>query len=147
VHDRLMELGARLTLKTVDAIIDGTVKPIPQSALSIDKPTPAPKIFKDTCHIDWNKPAQAVHNLVRGLSPYPAAWTDMGNNESLKIFATRITGQKAEAPGTVHADGSTLTVDCSDYRIEILSLQPQGKKRMDAASWLRGVRGLPEKFS
>lgn len=147
VHDRLMELGARLTLKTVDAIIDGTVKPIPQSALSVEEPTPAPKIFKDTCHIDWNKPALAVHNLVRGLSPYPAAWTDMGNNESLKIFATRITGQKAETPGTVHADGSTLTVDCSDYRIEILSLQPQGKKRMDAASWLRGVRGLPEKFS
>lgn len=147
VHDRLMELGASMTLKTVDAIIDGTVTPMPQSALSNEEPTAAPKIFKETCRIDWNRPAREIHNLVRGLSPYPAAWTSIGDDETLKVFATLLTGQKAAVPGTVRTDGHTLTVDCADYRIEILSLQPQGKKRMDADAWLRGLREVPARFS
>lgn len=147
VHDRLMELGAAMTIKTVDAIIDGTVNPMPQSAISGEKPTAAPKIFKETtCRIDWNKPARDVHNLVRGLSPYPAAWTEISTNETLKIFETRITDIKASDPGAVTTDGKRLTVDCADKRIEILSLQPQGKKRMDADAWLRGLREMPDRF-
>lgn len=147
VHDRLMELGADMTIKTVDAIIDGTVNPMPQSAISGEEPTAAPKIFKETtCRIDWNKPARDVHNLVRGLSPYPAAWTEISTNETLKIFETRITDIKASDPGAVTTDGKRLTVDCADKRIEILSLQPQGKKRMDADAWLRGLREMPDRF-
>lgn len=148
VHDRLMELGAAMTIKTVDAIIDGTVNPMPQSSISGEEPTAAPKIFKETtCRIDWNKPARDVHNLVRGLSPYPAAWTEIAPEETLKIFETRITDVTASDPGSVTTDGKRLTVDCADKRIEILSLQPQGKKRMDADAWLRGLREIPGRFS
>ena len=76
VHDKLMTLGADMVIETVDAIIAGTVTTIPQDQLCKGAtPTPAPKIFKETCHIDWNNPAEKIHNLVRGLSPYPAAWS------------------------------------------------------------------------
>jgi len=78
VHDRLMSLGARLTVDTVNHIIAGDLTPIPQERLLAGaEPTPAPKIFKETCLIDWTKPALQVHNLVRGLSPYPCAWCDV----------------------------------------------------------------------
>ena len=93
VHDRLMHLGAQLTLDTVNAILDGTVAPIPQDKLAGGEPTPAPKIFRDTCHIDLSRTASEVHNLVRGLSPYPGAWIDIpladGSAVTAKIFETR----------------------------------------------------------
>ena len=94
VHDRLMVMGADMVLETVDAIIAGTVKPIPQDQMLTagQQPTPAPKIFKDTCRIDWGLPAEALYNHIRGLSPYPAAWTTLtdgeGNETILKIYAT-----------------------------------------------------------
>ena len=84
---------------------------------------------------------------MRGLSPYPAAWTEISTDETLKIFETRITDVTASDPGSVTTDGKRLTVDCADKRIEILSLQPQGKKRMDADAWLRGLREMPGRFS
>ena len=95
IHDRLMMLGADLTLETVRHIIDGNLKTIEQDKLTggVD-PTPAPKIFKETCLIDWNNNAEKVHNLVRGLSPYPAAWTTLttasGDELQLKIFKTSV---------------------------------------------------------
>lgn len=146
VHDRLMQLGARLTLKTVDDIVAGTVTPLPQDAIAGREVSAAPKIFKDTCRIDWSAKATDVHNLVRGLSPYPAAWTTLTDDEKdgatdVKIIRTAVNrrdGTNCE-PGRIVTDGRTLTVDCGDGSVEILELQPAGKKRMTAAEWLRGV--------
>ena len=153
IHDRLMVMGADMVLETVDAIIAGTVKPIPQDQMLTagQQPTPAPKIFKDTCRIDWNRPAEALYNHIRGLSPYPAAWTTLvnedGNETPLKIYATAepeafAAGEKP-APGTLRADRKTLRVACADGWLQVLSLQQSGKKRMDTDAFLRGYTLLP----
>lgn len=149
VHDRLMALGAELTLKTVENIVAGTVTRTPQEALlQGEEATPAPKIFKDTCRIDWTLPAHRIHNLVRGLSPYPAAWSEFVAAEgaaplSMKIFATKVSCEapSQSAPGTVEVSRHALKVVCGDgLLLDILSLQPTGKKRMSADEFLRGAR-------
>lgn len=146
VHDRLMILGADLTLDTIQHILNGDLKTVSQDdLLQGAEPTPAPKIFKDTCHIDWTSKAVSVHNLVRGLSPYPAAWTEFfdGDSEPLvaKIFETAtIEYSGCLTPGKVTIESGRMYVDCADARIEILSLQVAGKKRMPVADFLRGSR-------
>jgi methionyl-tRNA formyltransferase len=154
VHDKLMRLGATLTLDTVNHIILGDLKTTPQEDLLTDgeEPTPAPKIFKETCRIDWNKDAIDVHNLVRGLSPYPCAWTELYDASSTetaifnaKVLETRVveSAKTNDIAGTVYV-GKTLEVACGDgNRIEILKLQPSGKKAMATADFLRGAH-LPE---
>ena len=155
VHDKLMNLGATLTLDTVDHIIAGDLKTTPQTELlNREDATPAPKIFKETCHIDWGKTSTEIHNLVRGLSPYPAAWAEIHdslNPESpapaIKIFSTQpIQGHIVNdlQPGRLSIDGNRMTVVCGgNTSIEILELQPAGKRRMTASEFLRGAR-LPE---
>ena len=145
VHDRLMTLGASMVIDTVDAIIAGTVKPIPQDQMLTagEQPTPAPKIFTDTCHIDWTRPAEQLYNHIRGLSPYPAAWSEIvdaqGNKYHVKIFATGQPQAKGGVvPGKIAADGKHLTIDCGDGALEVLSLQLAGKKRMPAPDFMRG---------
>jgi methionyl-tRNA formyltransferase len=144
IHDKLMLLGADMVLETVDAIIAGTVKPIPQlEMLDGELPTPAPKIFTETCRIDWKRPAEELYNHIRGLSPYPAAWSEIvdgkGNVYHVKIFATSEPLEKGGAvPGTIDADGKHLLVQCGDGMLEILSLQLSGKRRMPAADFMRG---------
>lgn len=150
VHDRLMHLGAELTLDTISHIIAGDLKTIPQDQLieNDTAPTPAPKIFKETCRIDWSKPALAIHNLVRGLSPYPCAWTELHGGDdgqllsTLKIAATTPTGRATDAKaGTVVTDGNTLAVACGDGTLLAIDrLQPSGKKMMDTSEYLRGAR-------
>ena len=148
VHDRLMVMGADMVLETVDAIIAGTVKPIPQEQMLTagQQPTPAPKIFKDTCRVDWSRPAEDLYNHIRGLSPYPAAWTtmtdDTGNSTTLKLYETGEpeafnSGEKL-VPGTIKADRKTLRIACADGWLQVLSLQQSGKKRMDTDAFLRG---------
>ena len=144
VHDRLMALGASLTVKTVEAIEAGTLTTTPQKELTgHQEPTPAPKIFKETCRIDWNREASAVHNHVRGLSPYPAAWS-MLESAIIKIFATNLHPEGAPSnlgPSSyVVMNGTRLFVGCSDKAIEVLEVQPQGKRRMTTADYLRGAR-------
>ena len=145
VHDRLMLLGAGMVIDTVDAIIAGTVKPIPQEQMLTagEEPTPAPKIFSETCRIDWNRPAEQLYNHIRGLSPYPAAWSELvdsdGNAHHVKIFATSEPLAKNGAePGAITADGKHLIVACGDGALEVLSLQLAGKRRMPAADFMRG---------
>ncbi len=152
VHDKLMDLGARLTLSTVNHIIAGDLATIPQESLLTDgeQPTPAPKIFKETCRIDWNRPAIAIHNLIRGLSPYPCAWTefhDAANPESpvlynAKILESRVVNDKitGREPGNVIESDRCLVVACGEGCVEILRLQPAGKKPMTASEFLRGAR-------
>lgn len=152
VHDRLMMLGADLTIDTIESILNGTLKTIPQEQLIGEtEPTPAPKIFKETCRIDWNRPAREIHNLVRGLSPYPAAWsvlTDDGKEVgSVKIFETAVIDKEIDVkPGQIVIDGSRLIVGCGDGQIEVLSLQTQGKRRMPTADFLRGSHLIMPSF-
>lgn len=145
VHDRLMMLGADMVVETVTNIITGKVKPIPQEQLLTagETPTPAPKIFKNTCNIRWNRPAIEVYNLIRGLSPYPAAWTTInhdGKQRQVKIFETSLPVKidNTSSPGYVTTDGKRLFVKCQDASLEILSLQIEGKKRLSADAFLRG---------
>lgn len=149
IHDKLMNLGGRLVTETVDAILAGTVKPVPQEELlklSDEELRPAPKIFKETCRIDWSKGVKAVYDFVRGLSPYPAAWTELvnadGTSQVLKIFQTEKNFfSHEEKIGAVSTDGKTyLRVALADGYLNILSLQLAGKKRMPVADFLRGYK-------
>ena len=147
VHDRLMVLGGRVVVETVDAILAGTVKPIPQEQMQADGPLrPAPKIFKDTCRIDWNRPVKQVYDFIRGLSPYPAAWTELhqAGREPVvvKVFeAGKMPGAHNLPIGTVQTDGKTyLRVAAADGLVDLRSLQLPGKKRLRVDELLRGYR-------
>lgn len=151
VHDRLMEIGARLTLSTVRRIAAGNLSAIPQDDITDIEPCPAPKIFTADCRIDWNRRAREIHNHVRGLSPYPGAWTEMSAAGAepvhIKIFATRITDTPAQSsPGTIHVKGDSMLVDTADSQIEVVTLQATGKRRMSAADYLRGSRAESPRF-
>ena len=150
VHDRLMHLGARLVCRTLDMLEAGEIEAVDQSQFM---PTagdlrPAPKIFKDTCRIDFNRPAAAVYDFVRGLSPYPAAWTDVllpGRSEplTLKVFAVSVEPVEGllPPPGTVLIDGKRyLKIACADGFVKLLSVQAPGKRRMETDELLRGLR-------
>lgn len=142
LHDRMMSEGASLLLKTVDAIASGETHPKSQSTNEPMKD--APKIFKEDCEIDWNKSAETVHNHIRGLSPYPAAWTPANGVDyelrQFKILKSRIaTFPIAGSPGCILlTDELRLFVKCHPGNIEILELQAPGKKRMNTADFLRG---------
>lgn len=140
VHDRLMELSKAMVLKTVRLIeeCDREGKPlptVPQPELPDLKP--APKIFKEDCQIDFTKTAQEIHNFVRGLSPYPGAWTDdqcmlsVCKASPIKVFKVAIS--------PVPEQKGHIVVPCADSYIDILELQAPGKKRMDAKSYLNGL--------
>ena len=148
VHDRLMTLGAALTVDTVEQIIAGTLHTIPQEdLLKGEEPTPAPKIFKETCRIDWSLPARQVANLVRGLSPYPGAWSAMtsaGNSVGdVKIFSGEALEAHCCAPGEIMIADGVMTVGCGEGSYRIASLQIPGKKKIPAADFRRGNR-LPD---
>ena len=144
LHDRLKETGAALLVKTINALANETLKEQPQSVLESHTSQSlkhAPKIFTETCKIDWSKTADEVYNLIRGLSPYPCAFTYL-NNKVLKIFSGKkeIAAHKFET-GSVHTDGKTyLKFACSNGFIHVADLQPEGKKRMLANAFLRGYR-------
>lgn len=145
VYDKLMMLGGDLVLKTVDAILEGNVKTTPQEELvKVEELRPAPKIFKETCRIDWNAGVKKVYDFVRGLSPYPAAWTELHQGDSapvmLKIFETeKIFCNHEYKPGSIVTDNKTyLHVASTDGYVNVLSLQLAGKKRMPVADFLRG---------
>lgn len=136
LYERLMNKGAKLVLKTLDAIESGQVQPKPQD--ESEAKNHAPKIFKEDCEINWKKPAKVLHNFVRGLSPYPAAWTKL-NGKILKVFKTNpVTGEFGKE-GDFQSDGKTyLKFQTGDGLLEILELQLEGKKRMEIAEFLRG---------
>ena len=147
LHDRMKIIGADLLVKTIVQLSGNELKEIHQSDLqpTINHQQPtilhAPKIFTDTCKIDWHKPVDEIYNLIRGLSPYPAAFTFL-NDKMLKIFIAKkeITTNDNE-PGTYITDGRTfLKFACSKGFIDIKELQPEGKKRMKTEDFLRGYR-------
>ena len=142
VHDRLMELGTSVVLKTVDRIIDcesqGIALPTtPQPELA--ELRPAPKIFKEDCEIRFaEKTAEEIHNFVRGLSPYPAAWANLTINgqafENVKIYKVEISKYR-----DIEISKNDIIVPCKEGAVRILELQAPGKKRMDAKSFLNGI--------
>ena len=148
VHDKLMEVGGQLVVDTVDRILAGDVHPVPQEEMpDCGALKAAPKIFKETCRMDWQgKTLKQLHDFVRGLSPYPAAWTEMqdasGKIYSLKIFASeKEAGTPKEPTGTILSDGRTyLKVAVDGGYLHLTELQIAGKKRMRTEDFLHGFR-------
>ncbi len=148
LHDRLMTLGAQLVLDTVDAISEDTIQPIPQQDLLAKdiELKAAPKIFRETGHVNWNRTTGEVYNFIRGLSPSPTAWTEMQPGDEteplrFKLYAGEVIkiGESSTVPGTILTDHKTfLDVAAKDGFIRITDIQLSGKKRMQTADFLRG---------
>jgi len=159
LHDRMKEIGAKLLVETITGLLEGTLQEIPQSAVGKEQSAMetsdsslttgdsqltikhAPKITTQTCQIDWQKSADEIHNLIRGLSPYPAAFTELGD-KTLKVYK----GEKEHAPptsrpGRWETDRKTyLKFACRDGYIHVKDVQLEGKKRMTVEDFLRGYR-------
>ena len=158
VHDKLMDLGSKLVVQTVEAIVEGNVEMRVQRSFiqGSEILRPAPKLTRELCHIDWNGKTKHIYNLIRGLSPYPAAFTELQKDDKtlqMKIYRSiRITGEDyklmlqqngldAAAPGTVLSDGkSYLAISTADGAISVTELQLSGKKRMPVKDFLIGFR-------
>lgn len=143
VHDRMKEVGAQLLVRTIKGLADGSVQEVPQVSVvsNVQDIKHAPKIFTETCRVDWNRSANEVHNLIRGLSPYPAAFTQL-QGKGLKIFRSeKELKVPAHAPGEVDTDGKHyLKFACADGYIIVKEMQLEGKKRMEVEDFLRGYR-------
>lgn len=138
LHDHLMEMGADLVLKTVRGIEAGDIRPYPQDESVIQHA--APKIFKEHCRIDWQQDATRVRNLVRGLSPFPTAWTTL-DGKVLKLYRVALAEGFSDAPGAIRIEGGRLLIACGSGAVEVQELQLEGKTRMDCATFLRGYKG------
>lgn len=150
VHDALMQIGAGLVTETVDLLLAGKVDAISQEEFikDIAELRPAPKIFKDTCRIDWNRPLKSIYDFIRGLSPYPAAWTELvasnGNRQTLKIYkAEKHPALHTHAVGSIHTDAKTyIDIAVEDGYLRLLNLQLAGKKRLDVKDFLNGNKQI-----
>lgn len=147
LYEQLMSIGAQLVTSSVDDIVEDRIEPKMQDeSLPMN---PAPKIFKADCQIDWNKEAAQVHNLVRGLSPYPAAWSLISNEEkeiSVKVYKTLI-GEACDAPiGTIKTNKNQLFVATTSHWVEIVEIQMAGKRRMKVSDLLCGFKFEGYKF-
>lgn len=155
VYDGLMHLGAGIALKTIEKLIaaDGNVDSISQDELVAEQQElhHAPKIFKETCRISFGKPAKKVYDFIRGLSPYPGAWTEIqkegGKAQVLKVFKTTKTGKalaEGIAVGSLRVEGKSLLVACADEWLQLDTIQISGKKRMEARDFLNGMRDIEQ---
>ena len=159
VYDGLMHLGAEIAVETIDRLIasDGNIDSMPQDEMITTDTVlhSAPKIFKDTCRIDFNQPAKKVYDFIRGLSPYPGAWTEIqkegGKAQVLKVFKTSKTGKAVAASsenvassvvGTLRVEGKSLQIACADEWLQLDTIQISGKKRMEARDFLNGMRDI-----
>lgn len=161
VYDGLMHLGAEIAVETIDRLIasDGNIASMPQDEMITTDTVlhSAPKIFKDTCRIDFNQPAKNVYDFIRGLSPYPGAWTEIqkegGKAQVLKVFKTSKTGKAVAASsenvassvvGTLRVEGKSLQIACADEWLQLDTIQISGKKRMEARDFLNGMRDIEQ---
>ena len=155
VYDGLMHLGAGIALKTIDKLIaaDGNIDSISQDELVAEQQElhHAPKIFKETCRISFCQPAKKVYDFIRGLSPYPGAWTEIqkegGKAQVLKVFKTTKTGKalaEGIAVGSLRVEGKSLLVACADEWLQLDTIQISGKKRMEARDFLNGMRDIEQ---
>ncbi len=134
LHDRLSQMGADLMIKAVDQLAAGTVKPVPQDHTAS---TYAPLLTKELERIDWHMPAEKLHDLIRGLSPWPGAYT-LYKGKRLKIYESRVVAEKGEPGQLLHVEKDGFVVACGEGALHILSLQPEGKSRMTGEAFVRG---------
>lgn len=167
VYDGLMHLGAEIAVETIDRLIasDGNIDSMPQDDMITTDTVlhSAPKIFKDTCRIDFNQPAKKVYDFIRGLSPYPGAWTEIqkegGKAQVLKVFKTSKTGKAvagsvenvassenaaSSVVGILRVEGKSLQIACADEWLQLDTIQISGKKRMEARDFLNGMRDIEQ---
>jgi methionyl-tRNA formyltransferase len=150
LYNRLMHIGAELVLKTVKAIADGTAPSIPQTSIEINNLKHAPKIFKETCHINWNDTANKIHNLIKGLSPYPGAFFYLINNNEeellIKVYNSKpeIVSHSFPVGSIISDNKKVLKVACINGFVHLLELQAAGKKRMSTEEFLRGFKLSPD---
>lgn len=161
VYDGLMHLGAEIAVETIDRLIasDGNIDSMPQDEMITTDTVlhSAPKIFKDTCRIVFNQPAKKVYDFIRGLSPYPGAWTEIqkegGKAQVLKVFKTSKTGKAvavssenvaSSVVGTLRVEGKSLQIACADEWLQLDTIQISGKKRMEARDFLNGMRDIEQ---
>ncbi|WP_370860431.1 methionyl-tRNA formyltransferase [Parabacteroides faecis] len=150
VHDALMTIGAGLVTETVDLLLEGKVDAVPQEEFFKDAAElrPAPKIFKDTCRINWNQPLKKIYDFIRGLSPYPAAWTELvapdGSRMALKVYKTEKHPASHDlVTGTIHTNAkSYIDIAVEDGYIRLLAVQLAGKKRMEVKDFLNGFKQI-----
>jgi len=157
LHDRMMAVGSSLVVKTCDAMLEKTVIPQPQSSIPDGCLKEAPKIFKDDCRIDWSLPVEVIRNRIRGLSPYPAAFTDLISSDTneqltLKIFRARAADRPLKEPGSIETDGRTyLAFACADGWLMVDEVHLSGRKKMKTDDFLRGFNPaggwLTDKFA
>lgn len=142
LHDRMIQVGGELVVETLQRIANNNVNPIPQTELGTSSMRPAPKLFKENTQIDWNAKPEAIHNLVRGLNPYPAAWTTWKNSKgelkNVKIFKTLVSDQTGSGSLNLSSSKTQLFIDTNEKQLEILEFQVEGKKKMTAKEWLVG---------
>ena len=137
LHDRMMYAGAGLVVASVDQLSIGNLSGIPQDE---SKASHAPKIHHEDGHIQWHKPAREIYNLIRGMSPYPAAWAILDGTEC-KIWKSKlVTSFSRKVPGTIWLEGKSLLVQAQDEPIELLEIQLAGKKRMNARDFINGYK-------
>ena len=148
LHDRLMEAGTKLVVETIGKIAQGTVTAVEQPTVDPECLKGAPKIFKETCRIDWRQPAARICNLIRGLSPYPAAWSELSRPDAtpagVKIFRAKAeAGRPGKVPGAIVTDGrAEIKVACADGYVQIEELQIAGRRRMTTEELLRGFKEI-----
>ena len=148
LHDRMMLAGGALITRSALDIIHGRAARIPQEQIVSATLHEAPKLNAETCRVDWSRDVQRVHDHIRGLSPFPGAWSHLIIDEMppqhFKILRSRVTSRVVDgAPGTVLARDGQLLICCGSGAIEALEVQPEGKRRMEASSFLRGFHGMP----
>lgn len=145
LHDEMMVKGAGLVMKTIEGLEAGELTPKQQDDSLFQHH--APKIFKEDCRIKWDQPAETIYNFVRGLSPFPTAWTTL-EDQNVKIFFTKLSELEEDGePGQLLLRDNALYVRVADGWLEITELQLAGRKRMQTKVWLQGIREIPTHFS
>jgi methionyl-tRNA formyltransferase len=147
LHDRLMEAGTELVTLTVDRIAEGNTTPLRQMDIAENRLNAAPKIFKENCRVDWNSIGREIVNLVRGLAPYPAAWSVLYDDSGVEVNSVKIfdaifvpEAHDTDLAGTVDlTDKNVLRVGCADGWIAVTDIQPAGKRRMSVNEWRNGA--------
>lgn len=137
LHDKLSLLGAKATLETVELIKSGNVRTLPQNESEASK---APKIFKEDCKINWNRPSAEIRNLIRGLTPYPGAFSTF-DNKIFKIFSANLTSDLSDSePGILSVKDKKLYVNTSDNLLELTEVQPEGKRKLNSSEFINGLK-------
>lgn len=137
LHDSLMPLASDLSIETIELLLNGNYNALPQID---EEASPAPKLFRDQCKIDWAKPAGKLLRFIHGTSPLPGAWT-MWDGKILKIFRVNLAGKMKIEPGSYIIENNKMYVGCGSGALELLEIQLQGKRAMKASDFLKGYRG------